>query len=117
MTGRDLAGIRARRGPAPAPHLDDPAGAIMHPAPGRGGDVALGARGARRLRSSAVLLEASGGRLARVGAALLQLQREQGNRHVQQVVAALRQTGATLRWSSRSRCSARPAIATSASPN
>lgn len=35
---------------------------------------------------AAVLLQASGGRLGRVGTALLQLQRDHGNRYVQQVV-------------------------------
>ncbi len=65
----------------------------MHPASDRRGDVALGASRAQRLWSPAELLEASGGRLARAGQALLQLQREQGNCHVQRMVAAARQTG------------------------
>jgi hypothetical protein len=73
--------------------LEHPARAITHPVPGRHGDVAPHVGRIQRPWSPAELLEASGGRLAGVGAALLRLQREQGNRHVQRVVAAFRQTG------------------------
>lgn len=74
-------------------HLEHPARVSTHPVPGRHGDVGLHAGRLQRPWSPAEPLEASGSRLAPAGAALLRLQREQGNRHVQRVVAAIRQTG------------------------
>jgi len=111
MTGRDRARMPAGSGGrASAPLVGQPAAGIV-PAPSGGGGVALGARIRQRPRSPAELLEAdsaallagrapdqqagalaqaSGGRLALAGPALLRLQRLRGNRHVQRVVSHAR---------------------------
>lgn len=86
----------ACRDRALAPLLGNPVpDATARPGPGRRGD-ALDGRGGQRLGTPAELLGASGGRLARAGPALLRLQREHGNRQVQQLVAAMVQRKPSL---------------------
>src|SRR4029453_2833008 len=103
--------VRPRGGEARMPrrHARTPAPATPGPAPARQATtpnaetaqaarddpllrVAPGQRGVLGAQAQAAALhQASGGRLARAGHALLQLQRQSGNRYVQQVVRHARQ--------------------------
>ena len=74
----------------PAPPVTQPAGQGLSPA----GIPALGGTAGPRTEARALVL-AGGGRLARAGAALLQLQRRHGNQYVQRVVERASQQSAT----------------------
>jgi 5-methylcytosine-specific restriction endonuclease McrA len=95
MIARELARIPVGgHGTAVGPRVGRPEAGMVRPPSGDRG-AAPDAPAVGRLRSPAALLAASGGRLARAGHALLQLQREQGNRYVQRVVDAAHAESAT----------------------